>query len=217
MKKLIPDTDVAHCCDKLADELKCGNLISYRSKTRSLHLISDYGHGGEEQAFFCPFCGTKIDIAQPIPDEVISLESPIAPTVDAYRFKLNDKVYHPDYGNGVVCKVNPPSLLYPLIVDFGESEGMSFTIDGRIVAGSPITLKLIDPISSKPFNVGDFVRLENAQSVGVVVIDNGAEPFPLLVNFGDHTRVFTSDGRLYSLARPVLTVIKNPTAVDCPL
>ena len=66
-------------------------------------------------------------------------------------FKIGDKVYHFQYGWGVINAIRDnTSITYPIIVDFLYLKNVSFTLDGRF--------KFIDIYPSLSFTEYDFIN-----------------------------------------------------------
>jgi hypothetical protein len=55
------------------------------------------------------------------------------------EFKLNDRVFHIDYGWGVIIKINEQVKAYPILVSFTFDQ-IHFSSDGRMYSGSTPSL-----------------------------------------------------------------------------
>lgn len=57
------------CCDKLKEEVKEDYIFSIMTNfpfTKkaievTMFILSDSGHGGVEEIYYCPFCGKKLE------------------------------------------------------------------------------------------------------------------------------------------------------------
>ena len=67
-------------------------------------------------------------------------------------YKVNDKVYHIDYGWGTVVNIWKERVPYPLIVHYKGEELKAYSLDGRFAEGGNKVLSFVDYSKEKPFS-----------------------------------------------------------------
>lgn len=72
------------------------------------------------------------------------------------EFKLNDRVFHIDYGWGVITKINEHVKAYPILVAFAFDQ-IHFSREGRMYSGSSPSL------SHEEYSIHSTINQNNQQ------------------------------------------------------
>jgi len=117
-------------------------------------------------------------------------------------FKLGDKVFdvNREYGDGFVQAIHENGLL---IVKFSEHI-VSYFGDGRWLSDAPITLFKKEKMKNYYF-VGQKVSHQAFGDGEVKTKNNGNAYYPITVEFQNHTKTFTIDGKIYEGEFPSLS------------
>lgn len=117
-------------------------------------------------------------------------------------FKIGDKVFDNErgYGEGIVVEAKKDWV----IVNFKISTPHTYTQQGRFTYESPITLFKKEEMKNY-YYVGQKVSHQAFGDGEVKTLSNGNAYYPITVEFQNHTKTFTLDGKSYENELPSLS------------
>lgn len=117
-------------------------------------------------------------------------------------FKIGDKVFDNErgYGEGVIstCDYNV------VFVDFTKGMKHSYNLDGRWACNYSITLFKKEEMKNY-YYVGQKVSHQSWGNGEIIALESTQKKYPIVVDFGDNHKFFTTDGRYNETELPSLS------------